>query len=189
MEETQVIDYTSWFNNSYGITSTGEEPASLFDMCYLYPVSDSDSPPQEMVYQVQQGRQSEYDCSYWLSEYDSCCGGYWGDDLFSGRYNMDGDGSNDPMVTPEDSHQSEDQDQSYTRYCENEFSQPDSDYNPWSFHQYCEDEDSYSYNGDEPSTTYGYRMDEVEFCEGIFGYFPCLLREQNETQQFAEMNK
>ena len=182
MQETQVIDnYTFWFNNNYDITGTGEEPPSLFDMCYLYPVSDPDSLPQDMACQVQQGRQSEYDCRYWLPEYDSCCGSYWGDDLFSGgRYSLDDDGWNDTVVKTEDSNQREDQYQSYTSYCEDEFSQPDCDYNPWSYHQYCEDEDSYSYDGDEQRTTYGYPIDEVGLCEGIFGYFPCLLREQKE---------
>ncbi|XWS59756.1 hypothetical protein CRYUN_Cryun08bG0148800 [Craigia yunnanensis] len=84
-----------------------EEPPSLFDMCYLYSVSVPDSTPQEMTYQVQQGRQSEYDCRYWLHEYDSCCGSYWGDDLFSGgMYTSDDDGCNERMVKTEDSNQS-----------------------------------------------------------------------------------
>ncbi|XWS55745.1 hypothetical protein CRYUN_Cryun09bG0026900 [Craigia yunnanensis] len=173
MQETQVIDsYTSWFNNNYGITGISEEPASLFDMCSFYPVSDPGSPLEETAYQVQHERRSEY---------DSCCGGYWGDDLFSGgRYSRDGDGCNVPVVKTEDSSQSEDQYQNYTSYCEDEFSQPDCDYKPWSYQQYCEDEDSYINDGDEPKTTYGYRMDEEGLCEGIFGYFPCLLRQQKE---------
>lgn len=184
MQETQVIDnYTSWFNDNYGITRTGEEPASLFDMRSLFPFSDSDSDsqPQETAYQVQQGRESEYDCCCWLPEYDSCCGGYWADSLFSGgSYSSDDDGCNDLVVKTEDSNQSEDQYQGYTSHCENEVSHPGCDYNPWSYYQYREDEDSDNFDRDEPRTTYGYRMDEVGLCEGIFGYFPCLLREQRE---------
>ncbi|XVF08009.1 hypothetical protein REPUB_Repub06bG0188200 [Reevesia pubescens] len=175
MQETQVIDYTSWFNNNFGITGTSEETASSFDMCHLHP----DSPPQDTAYQVQQERRFKYDGRYWLSEYDSCCDSYWGDDLFSGRYSTN-DGCNDPVLETEDPQQSEDQDQSYASYCEDNIRQPDCDYNPWSYHQYCEDDDSYSYNGEEPRTTYGYRMDEVGLCECIFGYFPCMLQEQKE---------
>ncbi|XVE61792.1 hypothetical protein DITRI_Ditri06bG0067700 [Diplodiscus trichospermus] len=180
MQETHVSDnYSSWLNNNYGIIGTGEEPASLFDIRYQYPVSDPGSPPEERAYQVQQGRQSEHDCRYWLPEYDSCCGGYWGDDLFTGgRYSSDDkDGCKDWLVKTEDTNQSEDPYRSYSSYCENEYSQPYCDYNPWSYHQYGEDGDSYSYDGDEPRTTY--RKDEVGLFEGIFGYFPCLLRDNN----------
>ncbi|XVF55369.1 hypothetical protein PTKIN_Ptkin06aG0031500 [Pterospermum kingtungense] len=182
MEEKQFIDnYTSWFNNNYGITGTGEEPASLFDMRNLYPVSDPDSPLEETAYQVQQGTQSGDDYRYWLPEYDSCCGVYWGDELFSGgRYYSDDDGCSDLVLNTEDADQNEDQHQSYTSYWGDGFSQPDCDYNPWSNHRRSEDEDSYSYDGNEPRTTYGYRMDEMGLCEGIFGYFPCLLRDQKE---------
>ncbi|WRX22725.1 hypothetical protein QQP08_015212 [Theobroma cacao] len=163
----------------YGIASAGEEPASLFDMCYLHPVSDLDYPPQETAYQSEHGRRSEYDCRYWLSEYDSCCGGYWGDDLFSaGEYSRNDDGCNEPVVKTEDCDQSEDQYPSYTSYCEEDLSQPDSYYNPWPCHQYCEDEDSCSCSGEEPRNTDGCRLDELGLCHGIFGYFPCLLREQ-----------
>lgn len=180
MEETHVIDnYTSWFNNNYGITGIGEEPASLFDMRNLYP----DSSPEETSYQVQQETQPENDFRYWLPEYDSCRG----DDMFSGaRYcsdDDDDDGCSDPVVKTKDANQSEDQHQSYTSYWEGEFSQPDCDYNPWSYHQYSEDADSYSYARNEPRTTY---MGEMGLCEGIFGYFPCLLRDHKEYNNYMQ---
>lgn len=181
MQETQTVDnYTSWYNSNYGITGIGEEPASLFDMFNLYPVSDLGSPLEEMAYQVENKTQWKNDCRFWLSEYDPCCGGYWVDDLFScGRYSKDDDdGCNDPVVRTEDSSQSEEQYQSYAGYFEDDFSQPDCVYNPLSYHQYCEDEDSYNYEGDEPRTT-----DEVELWGTILWYFPFLLRERKEYTQ------
>ncbi|KAL4340793.1 hypothetical protein GQ457_08G012380 [Hibiscus cannabinus] len=179
MVETPAIDdYTSW------LSTNNEESTSLFDIFRLYPVSDPHS-FEEMAYHGQYERQSDYDCRHWLSEYDSCHGGYWGDYLFQGRYGGDDDGCKDTMVNKEDYSQSEDQHPSSTSYNhEDGFNRLDCDYNLWCYHQYCEEEeedgDSYYNYGEEQRTTNGYRMDEMGLCDGIFGYFPCLLREQNE---------
>ncbi|MBA0579581.1 hypothetical protein Gorai_021832 [Gossypium raimondii] len=181
MEETLLIDnYISWFYNCY------DEPGSLLDMFHLYPVPHPHYPEETE-------KQLEYDSQYWLSESDSFCGGsYWGDYLFSGSgYCRDDDICNDPMVNREDCSQREEQYQSSSRYNhEDEFSQPDYDFNPWSYHLYCEEveEDSYCNYGEGPRTTNGHCTDEVGLCDGIFGYFPCLLRELNEIQQYAVMN-
>ncbi|KAL1062950.1 hypothetical protein V6Z11_D13G113900 [Gossypium hirsutum] len=50
------------------------------------------------------------------------------------------------------------------------------------------EEDSYCNYGEGPRTTNGHCTDEVGLCDGIFGYFPCLLRELNEIQQYEVMN-
>ncbi|OMO72673.1 hypothetical protein CCACVL1_17659 [Corchorus capsularis] len=186
MQGTQAIDdYTSWLSNNHGIGNSSEELDSLFDICYRYPVSDPDSPLRETVCQIQPEKQSDYGFRYWLSELDSCCGGYWGDDIFSGKYSsVVDDQSNDPMVKTEEFNQSENQLQSYTSYSEGEFSHQNDDFNPWSSHQYFEDDDSYSYTEEEPRNMHGYRIADVGICDGIFGYFPCLLREQ---QQYNNM--
>ncbi|GMI84723.1 hypothetical protein HRI_002141600 [Hibiscus trionum] len=169
MVETPAMDnYNSLFNTN------NEEPASLFGIFRLYPVSDPHS-LEETAYHGQHERQSDSNCRHWLSEYDSCPGGYWGDYLF--QVGGDDDGYK------EDYSQSEDQHQSSTSYNhEDGFSHPDCDHNPWCYHQYREEEDGDSYYnyGEEQRTTSGYRIDEMGLCDGIFGYFPCLLQEQNE---------
>ncbi|KAF3960048.1 hypothetical protein CMV_015200 [Castanea mollissima] len=65
----------------------------------------------------------------------------------------------------------------YFSYHEDTANQFVSDYNPWC--AYGGEEDSHDYGRQHPRTTYGYNLDDLGLCEGIFGYWPCLFREKS----------
>lgn len=121
----------------------------------------------------------------WKAERDSrfdCC---WGDNFFFNDNDDDKDNTYDNGLEElQDSLQSEeecDSNISYSGYADN---RADYDYNPWSgcglWSRDGEQEDPHNYFRQDLEPTYNHRIDGT-LCESIFGYWPCLLHNQTDS--------
>ncbi|KAK3227712.1 hypothetical protein Dsin_007574 [Dipteronia sinensis] len=149
-----------------------ETDASIFCLC---PAFDAISPSQEAAaYEGQQQLMPFNGYGNWLSDHGPCYGRSWGDSFFSYSYDSDINGSSGgTMVKTEDDHQMQAQYESDFSYQEDDENQPTFDYNACydSCIAYIESEQ------EEVRPAYRYGLDEVRFCEGMFGYWPCMFRE------------
>lgn len=174
MQGTRVAkDYNTLFGDNYETFDVYNEPSQFLEATYY--------PCQEAAYEEQQPPSSSY--GNWLSNYGS---GFC--DLFSYGYSTNGNEYGGSLVKAEDSQQAEepyDIDFSCNGDTENE---PAAfDYNPCydSCSRYIE-ELFYQYNEQEARPTYSFGQDEMGFCEGILGYWPCLYREVQRQAAYVE---
>ncbi|KAK2647652.1 hypothetical protein Ddye_015141 [Dipteronia dyeriana] len=171
LQDTPITeDYPAPFGYCY------ETDATIFYPC---PAFDAISPHQEEVaYEGQQQQLPFTGYGNWLSDHGPCYGRSWGDSFFSYSYDSDINGSSgDSLVKTEDVHQMQAQYESDFCYQDDDENQPTFDYNACydSCIAYIESEQ------EEVRPAYSYGLDEMRFCEGIFGYLPCMFREGRQT--------
>lgn len=170
-------DYPTVFGDSYETADAYDEPTPLLDaICHPYPASNHPvSSLQEAAYK---GNQLLNNVSY-----DSGFGGCQGENLFSYNYSRDGIGAEcgSSLVPSEHALQNEEHYDADFSYHENNEIQPAFDYN--TCYESCSGfiDDIFKSDEQEPRPTYGYSPEEMELCESIFSYWPCLLREMRQS--------
>lgn len=170
-------DYPNLFGDSYQAANTYDIPTSSLDaICHPFPASDHPlSSLQEAAYEGNQLSNN--------GNYNSGFGGCRRKRLFSYNHGSNGIGAEygGSLVPSEHARQNEEHYDTDFSYHENNEIQPAVDYN--TCYESCSGftEDIFNYNEQEPRPTYGYSQEEMEFCESIFSYWPCLLREMRQS--------
>lgn len=178
MQGTRIAwDYATLFGDSYETVASYNEPSQFFEFTrYLC---------QEAAYDEQQLPSNGYE--NWLSNYGSGFGDCWGDNLFSSGYSNNGNEYGGTLLRSKDSHQAEEQ-------YDTDFSYEDAEIEPAAFeYSPCYDTCSryieqlfYQYDKQEARLTCSFSQDEMGFCEGILGYWPCLYHEVQRQAAFVE---
>ncbi|KAJ4704787.1 hypothetical protein OWV82_021646 [Melia azedarach] len=94
-----------------------------------------------------------------------------------------GPNGNEDSVRTEEPYQNEEHYDTDFSYHEDNVNQPAFDYN--ACYESCSDyiDDIFTYTEKEPRPTYGSSLEEMGFCEGVFGYWPRLYREMRQNYQ------
>lgn len=175
-------DYPTVFGDGYVTAETYHNTTPLFDaICYPYPASASDNPISSLQEAAYDGNQLSHNGGkHRQSNYDSGFGSCWGDKLFSYNYGPNG---NEDSVRTEEPYQNEEHYDTDFSYHEDNVNQPAFDYN--ACYESCSDyiDDIFTYTEKEPRPTYGSSLEEMGFCEGVFGYWPRLYREMRQNYQ------
>lgn len=178
MQEMQIVHYhpglSDWIVD---VQHAYRESPSLFDTISGFSFHGQQAVGCEYIEPPLSGWEN------WKGEYDSCFDCCWGDNFFFNEDDKDKDNTYCICLEKlQDSPQSEEECNSsisYSGYADNH---ADYDYNPWSGYGFWsrdgEEEDPYNYCRQDLEPTYKSRPDEIGLCESIFGYWPCLLRNQ-----------
>ncbi|KAK9289689.1 hypothetical protein L1049_007847 [Liquidambar formosana] len=185
---------------------------SLGAIFYPRPTLDPNSPPQEELPHEKEeadftnrgqnengltegthgGEQLHYTgWENWPSEYDFCSGGCWGEDFVSHGHGTCDNRYGSGLEKTDYFYQTEEQLDSFYSYYEGMDEQAGCDHNTWSGlgYEYGYEEDSWDYGRQEPKPTYGYSQDALGLCESVFGYWPCLFREDQKSYGDEAANK
>lgn len=169
-------DYPPLFSDSYQIADAYDEPTSSLDaICHPYPASDHPiSSLQEAAYEGNRLSNN--------GNYDSGFGGCRREKLFSYNHSSNGIGAEHggSLVPTKHARQNEEHYDTDISYHENNEMQPAFDYN--TCYESCSGffEDIVNHDEREPRPTYRYSPEEMECCESIFSYWPCLQREMQQ---------
>ncbi|GLT79277.1 hypothetical protein SLA2020_507700 [Shorea laevis] len=186
MQETRVSeDHHALFPNNYDLAYAYEEIPPILDLNFTNPPSEfNDLWEEKAAFEEEQLLPGGW--RNWRWEYDSIFSGLSGNGVVPNGDNgvvPNGDARNENghdgnAVKSEDSYHVDENYEGFSSCCDDAYYQGDADYNPWSGNAYREEEDSITYGEEAYKSWYRYGMDEVGFCDSIFGYFPCLLKDQ-----------
>ncbi|GLT92465.1 hypothetical protein SLE2022_103000 [Rubroshorea leprosula] len=173
MQETRISEeHHGLFPDNYDLAYADEPRSEFNDLC-----------EEKAAFEEEQLLPGGW--RNWRWEFDSIFSGLSGDGVVPNGDNgvvPNGDAKNENghdgnAVKSDDSYHVDENYEGFSSCCDDAYYQGDADYNPWSGNGYRE-ENSYSYGEEEYKSWYRYGMDEVGFCDSIFGYFPCLLKDQ-----------
>ncbi|EEF37185.1 conserved hypothetical protein [Ricinus communis] len=186
MQEPPVTHgYSTLFGHGLETGDWYEDRLPLFeDISYLSQVSDPCSPYQEYAFHDSISSPYENDqlpynsWRNWDGEYESCFAfsDYLDDNYFSYESSI---GHGNGLQKTENWFGIEQYIDNFVSHYDNAGSVLSYDDCLQSGYESCfgclrEDDDSCYYTSQKPSNACSYSMDEIGFCEGIFGYWPCL---------------
>jgi hypothetical protein len=129
--------------------------------------------PTEEVYEEEQ---LAYNGNWnWPSRFSNCLG----ENFFSLEDDTQDIGCGSSLGKTEDFSHGEEQHHTYFSYHEDGENRSVCDYCPWD--AYGGEEEFHDFCRQEPRIQYGYNLDEMRLFESIFGYWPCLFRENQKN--------